>query len=187
MKVILQDNVQKLGKAGEIVEIKRGYFRNFLQPRGLAVLATKGTLKKRDEDLEAFRRKIEKAHSEAQQLADKISALPPIALNVKAGETGKLYGKVTNKEVTQLIEKNLGQEIDKRLVKILGDINQLGTYKVQVKLTPEVQAEVTLEVILEGTSLKDKEKAAAPEEAKSAESAEAETEASEESESADEE
>lgn len=184
MKVILQDNVQKLGKAGEIVEIKRGYFRNFLQPRGLAVIATKGTLKKRDEDLEAFRRKIDKAHSEAQQLADKINGLPPIVLHVKAGETGKLYGKVTNKEVTGLVEKNLGQEIDKRLVKILGDINQLGTYKVQVKLTPEVQAEVTLEVILEGTTLKDKEKAAGGEEAKTEETAEAE--ASEETESADE-
>ncbi len=183
MKVILQDNVQKLGKAGEIVEIKRGYFRNFLQPRGLAVIATKGTLKKRDEDLEAFRRKIDKAHSEAQQLADKISSLPPIALNVKAGESGKLYGKVTNKEVTQLIEKNVGVEIDKRLVKILGDINQLGTYKVQIKLTPEVQAEVQLEVILEGTTLKDKEKAA--EEAKTEGDAEAKAEGSEESEDAD--
>ncbi len=185
MKVILQDNVQKLGKAGEIVEIKRGYFRNFLQPRGLAVLATKGTLKKRDEDQEAFRRKIEKAHSEAQQLADKINGLPPIALNVKAGETGKLYGKVTNKEVTGLIEKSLGLEIDKRLVKILGDINQLGSYKVQVKLTPEVQAEVTIEVILEGTTLKDKENSAAGEEAKTEEGSA--TEAAEESESADEE
>ncbi|MDZ4834249.1 MAG: 50S ribosomal protein L9 [Candidatus Melainabacteria bacterium] len=183
MKAILQDNVQKLGKAGEIVEIKRGYFRNFLQPRGLAVLATKGTLKKRDEDLESFRRKIEKAHNEAQQLADKISALPPIALNVKAGDTGKLYGKVTNKEVCQLIEKNLGQEIDKRLVKILGDINSLGTYKVQIKLTPEIQAEVQLEIILEGTTLKDKEKAT--EEAKT-EEGDAKSDESEESEESEE-
>jgi len=172
MKVILQDNVQKLGKAGEITEVKRGYFRNFLQPRGLAVLATKGTLKKRDEDLEAYRRKAEKAHNEAVALAEKISSLPPLALNVKAGETGKLYGKVTNKEVTQLIEKNLGQEVDKRLVKILGDINSLGSYKVQVKLTPEVQAEVQLEVILEGTTLKDKEKAAEEPKAEAGEEAE---------------
>lgn len=179
MKVILQDNVQKLGKAGEIVEIKRGYFRNFLQPRGLAVLATQGTLKKREEDLEAFRRKIDKAHSEAQALADKISSLPPLALNVKAGETGKLYGKVTNKEVTQLIEKSLGIELDKRLVKILGDISSLGSYKVQVKLTPEVQAEVQLEVILEGTTLKDKE--APTPEAKSEDNAEAKSEETEES------
>jgi large subunit ribosomal protein L9 len=155
MKVILQDNVQKLGKAGEIVEIKRGYFRNFLEPRGLAVLATKGTLKKREEDLEAFRRKAEKAHQEAVTLAEKISSLPVLALGVKAGDSGKLYGKVTNKEIASLIEKELGQEIDKRLVKPLSEIGSLGSYKVQVKLTPEVQAEVNLEVILEGTTLKD--------------------------------
>jgi large subunit ribosomal protein L9 len=159
MKVILQDNVQKLGKAGEIVEIKRGYFRNYLEPRGLAMLATKGTLKKRDEDLESYRRKAEKAHNEAVAFAEKISSLPPMVMNVKAGETGKLYGKVTNKEVAQLLEKNLGQEIDKRLLKVSGDINATGTYKVQVKLTPEVQAEVQLEVLAEGQSYKLKEEA----------------------------
>jgi large subunit ribosomal protein L9 len=163
MKVILQDNVQKLGKAGEIVEIKRGYYRNYLQPRGLAMLATKGTLKKREEDLEAYRRKAEKAHNEAVAFADRISSLPALVMHVKAGETGKLYGKVTNKEVCQLIEKHLEAELDKRLIKIFGDINALGTYRVQVKLTPEVQAEVKLEVIAEGTVYKESKEAGAEE------------------------
>lgn len=180
MKVILQDNVQKLGKAGEIVEIKRGYFRNYLQPRGLAMLATKGTLKKREEDLEAYRRKAEKAHNEAVAFAEKISSLPPLVMHVKAGETGKLYGKVTNKEVTLMLEKHLGQDVDKRLVKILGDINAVGSYKVQVKLTPEVQSEVKLEVLAEGTAYKLKEEetaeATAAEGSEEAEKTEQETE-----------
>ncbi len=164
MKVILQDNVQKLGKAGDIVEIKRGYFRNFLQPRGLAVLATKGTLKKREEDMEAFKRKAEKAHQEAVQLGEKIAALPALVLRVKAGESGKLYGKVTNKEVAQLIEKELGQEVDKRLVKLLDEIATLGSFRAQVKLTPEVQAEVKLEVILEGSAIRETPVVTQPEE-----------------------
>lgn len=154
MKVILQDNVQKLGKAGEVVDIKRGYYRNFLEPRGLAVLATQGTLKKREEDMAAYQRKADKAHQEAVELAARISALPTLFLQVKAGETGKLYGKVTNKDITSIIEKNLGHEIDKRLVKS-PDINALGSYKAQVKLTPEVQAEVKIDVILEGSIIKE--------------------------------
>ena len=94
-----------------------------------------------------------------------------MVMNVKAGETGKLYGKVTNKEVAQLLEKNLGQEIDKRLLKVSGDINATGSYKVQVKLTPEVQAEVQLEVLAEGQSYKLKE----DEEKANAEAADAES------------
>ncbi|MBX9671251.1 MAG: 50S ribosomal protein L9 [Candidatus Obscuribacterales bacterium] len=158
MKVILQDNVQKLGKAGEVVEIKRGYYRNYLEPRGLAVLATKGTLKKREEDMAAYQRKADKAHQEAVELGARVSALPTLTLQVKAGETGKLYGKVTNKDITSLIEKHLGHEIDKRLVKS-PDINALGSYKATVKLTPEVQAEVKIDIILEGSVVKE---AAAP-------------------------
>lgn len=179
MKVILQDNVQKLGKAGDVVEIKRGFFRNFLEPRGLAMLATKGTLKKREEDMEAFKRKADKAHQEAVELSERINKMPPLVLQVKAGETGKLYGKVTNKEVSQMIEKALGHEIDKRLVKVIGEINMLGSYKAQIKLTPEVLSEVSLEVILEGSAIKEPtvvEQPAAEAEAEKSEEAEEEAE-----------
>ncbi|HEY9786863.1 MAG TPA: bL9 family ribosomal protein, partial [Candidatus Obscuribacterales bacterium] len=71
MKIILQHNVPKLGKAGDIVEASPGYFRNYLQPRRLAVLATDGALKKREEDLEALRRKADKAHQEAVDYCEK--------------------------------------------------------------------------------------------------------------------
>lgn len=156
MKVILQDNVQKLGEAGDVVDISRGFFRNFLEPRGLAVLATKGTLKKREEDLAALRRKADKARAEAVALAEKISALPTLRISVKAGESGKLYGKITHKELATLIEKEVGAPIDKRLLKA-DDIGNLGSYKILVKLAPEVQGECTVDVLQEGAPIKEKE------------------------------
>lgn len=146
MKVILQQNVAKLGKVGDVVESAPGYFRNFLQPRGLAVVATTGTLKKREEDLEQLRAKAEKIHQQAVELAEKITALGSLKLTAKAGEGGRLYGKITNKEIAQELTTALGTEIDKRVVKTQDEINALGTYHVQVKLMPDVVAELVVEV-----------------------------------------
>lgn len=147
MKVILQQNVQKVGKAGDVVETAPGYFRNFLQPRKLAVLATDGTLKKREEDLESLRKKAEKAHQEAVELGDKVTALQTIKIEAKAGEGGKLYGKVTNKEIAAELKKLIEIDLDKRLIKPVEEIGALGSYKVLVKVTPEVHAELTVEVV----------------------------------------
>lgn len=146
MKVILQQNVAKLGKVGDVVESAPGYFRNFLQPRGLAVVASTGTLKKREEDLEQLRAKAEKIHQQAVELAEKITALGSLKLTAKAGEGGRLYGKITNKEIAQELTSSLGTEIDKRVVKTQDEINALGTYHVQVKLMPDVVAELAVEV-----------------------------------------
>ncbi len=174
MKVILQQNVQKLGKAGDIVEASPGYFRNFLQPRKLAVLATPGTLKKREEDAEVLKKRAAAAHQEAVDLAAKISGVGTIVLTVKAGEGGKLYGKITTKEIATALEKALGSQIDKRLVKPLEEVASLGTFKVVVKLAPDVQGEFSVEVKPEGyfptkevkeESAETKEEAAQPVEA----------------------
>ncbi len=172
VKVILQQNVPKLGKAGDIVEASNGYFRNFLQPRSLAVLATPGALKKREEDVEVLRKKAEKAHQEALDLCQKITDQGVIRIGAKAGEGGKLYGKITNKEVASAIQKATGVEVDKRLIKV-EDIGALGTYKAVVKLATDAQAEIHVEVVMEG--MEDKpSKPAQP--AADAESAEAATE-----------
>jgi large subunit ribosomal protein L9 len=149
MKVILQHNVQKLGNAGDVVEAAPGYFRNFLQPRGLAVPATNGTLKKREEDLDALKKKAELAHQANVDLCERINALGTIKLTAKAGEGGKLYGKITNKEIAQIINKELETNIDKRLVKPVDEIGALGSYKVHVKLAPDVQSEITVEVAIQ--------------------------------------
>lgn len=146
MKVILQKNVDKLGKVGDVVEAAPGYYRNYLEPRGFAVLATNGALKKREEDLEQLRKKAEAAHQEAAALGERITSLGSIRIDAKAGEGGRLYGKVTNKEIAQVLSEKLGVEIDKRTVKTAEDISSLGSYKAQVKLTSEVQSELIVEV-----------------------------------------
>jgi large subunit ribosomal protein L9 len=150
MKVILQQNVQKLGKAGDVVEAAPGYFRNFLQPRGLAVLATQGTLKKREEDLDGLKKKAEQAHQVNVDLAEKIQTLGTIKITAKAGEAGKLYGKVTTKEIAEHLKQQLGSDIDKRSIKADEEIGTLGHHRVVLRLSPEVHAELDVEVVAEG-------------------------------------
>jgi large subunit ribosomal protein L9 len=150
MKVILQKNVQSLGKAGDVVEAAPGYYRNYLQPRQLAVLASDGAMKKREEDLEALRKKAEQQHQAAVELSEKIQNLGSIRLTAKAGEGGRLYGKITTKEIAQALSQTISHEIDKRTIKTSDDISALGTYKATIKLAPEVQAEVLVEVSQQG-------------------------------------
>ena len=149
MKVILQQGVAKLGKIGDVVEASPGYFRNFLQPRKLAVPATEGALKKREEDLEMLAKKAAAAHSELAALAEKINALGKITLSARVGEEGKLYGKITHKEIAHALETQLGTEIDKRLIKTSEDINIIGSYEAIIKLAPDVQCTITVEVVTE--------------------------------------
>ena len=151
MKVILQKNVQALGKAGDVVETKPGYFRNYLQPRGLAVLATGGAMKKREEDLEQLRKKAEEQHQAAVALGEKITSLGSIRLSAKAGEGGRLYGKITTKEIAAQLTQEVGQEIDKRSIKT-DDISAIGTYKASVRLAEGVNAEFNVIVEQQGGS-----------------------------------
>ncbi len=147
MKIILQENVLKLGKAGDVVEAADGYYRNFLQPRKLAVLATAGALKKREDEVEVLHKKAEKAHKEHVDVIEKINALSSIRIPVKAGENGKLYGRVTNKEIADTLAKALSMEIDKRIVKPHGDISVLGTYKAVIKFSADAHTEISVVVI----------------------------------------
>src|SRR5947207_162817 len=121
MKVILQKNIQALGKAGDVVEVAAGHFRNYLQPRGLAIVASEGALKKREEDLAVVRQKAEALHQAAVELAEKVTALGTLQLTAKAGEGGRLYGKITNKEIAHAITEKVGAEIDKRGIKLAED------------------------------------------------------------------
>ena len=150
MKVILQKNVQALGKIGDVVEAAPGYFRNYLQPRGLAVVASDGAMKKRSEDLESLRKKAEAELQAAQALAERIQGIATVRIEAKAGEGGRLYGKVTNQQIADLLSKAAEHEIDKRSIKTSEDISSLGAYKAQVRLAPEVQAEITVEVVQQG-------------------------------------
>jgi large subunit ribosomal protein L9 len=157
MKVLLIQDVYNLGMAGDVKEVANGYGQNYLIPKGLAVLATPGAMKKAD----LHRRR---AAERRQRLADEIAILgesvrqATLVFQAKAGEKGRLYGSVTTAEIADKLAETIGREVDRRKLAIESPIKELGTHKVELRLSADVVAE--FDVIVE--SLED---AAADEEA----------------------
>lgn len=150
MKVLLINDVYKLGRAGDVKKVAAGYGRNYLIPQGLAVLATPGALKQADSIREqaATRRAIE--NKELSGLADQLSDLR-LTFPVKAGDTGKLYGSVTTQMIAEAIQEKIGVEIDRRQIDAQ-PIRNLGLHKIDVRLTIDLVPEVTVVVHREGES-----------------------------------
>jgi len=147
MKIILQENIEKLGFADEVVNVKDGYARNFLIPKGKAVLATDSAIKILEEKLKQQSGKEEKIISDANKLAEVISSLD-IKIKVKVAEDGKkLFGSVSNIQFTDALVEH-GHSIDKRFVK-LASIKELGKYEAEVRLHRNVSVNVPFEVISE--------------------------------------
>lgn len=147
MKIILQENIEKLGFADEVVNVKNGYARNFLIPKGKAVLATDSAIKILEEKLKQQSGKEEKIISDAKKLSEVISSLD-IKIKVKVAEDGKkLFGSVSNIQFTDALVE-LGHSIDKRFVK-LASIKELGKYEAEVRLHRNVSCNVPFEVISE--------------------------------------
>ena len=145
MKVILLQDVKSLGKKGEIVNVNDGYARNFILPKKLGLEANGKNMNdlKLQKNNEA---KVAKEHLEAaKELAKQLGA-GKVEVAIKVGEGGKVFGSVSNKEITAEVKKQLGLEIDKKKVQLKDALKTLGTHKVPVKLHPEVTAEVTVEV-----------------------------------------
>lgn len=141
MKVILQQDVQGSGKKGELVNVSDGYARNFLLKKGLAIQATPqalGEMKARDAAA-ARRAKLEK--DAAGETAGKIEG-KTVKLTAKAGESGKLFGSVTSKEIADGLAKQYGVEVDKRKITLEEDIKSYGTYPAEVKLHQGVAAKI---------------------------------------------
>lgn len=148
MKVILLEDVPKLGKRGNVVEVADGYARNYLLPRKLAVLATEERLEElhREKDREAKKKK--KELEEARRLAQMLEGAT-VTVVARAGEGGKLFGSVTNKEIAQAIENTFHISIDRRKIELEEPLKILGSYPVILRLHPEVQARITVEVVTE--------------------------------------
>ena len=145
MKVILLQDVKSLGKKGEIVNVNDGYARNFILPKKLGLEANGKNMNdlKLQKNNEA---KVAKEHLEAaKELAKQLEA-GKVEVAIKVGEGGKVFGSVSNKEITAEVKKQLGLEIDKKKVQLKDALKTLGTHKVPVKLHPVVTAEVTVEV-----------------------------------------
>lgn len=143
MKVVLLKDVQGLGKEGQVKEVADGYARNFLLPKGLAAVATPGTLKELEIKQTAEKRRQAKMDEEMRDLAKKISG-GSVTVRSKVGEGGKLYGSITTADVAEALEKQLGQSVDKRKIEIEEPIRHVGEYKVPIKLSKNVSATVNL-------------------------------------------
>lgn len=145
MKLILTAAVDNLGLAGDIVEVKDGYGRNYLVPRGYAIRWTKGGEKqiegiKRSRDAREIRN-----HDHAQEVRDQLEGLE-IQLDVRAGDSGKLFGAVTPAAIATAIKKSGGPSVDKRSIEIGKPIKTVGTHTVGVKLHDAVTAHVAVAV-----------------------------------------
>lgn len=149
MKLILTAEVEHLGSPGDAVEVKDGYGRNYLLPRGLAIVATRGAERQADEIRRAQELKSVKGLEHANELKATLEGLGDVDVAVKAaGDSGKLFGSVTPADVVSAIKKAGGPNLDKRTVSLpKAHIKALGTHPVTVRLHPDVNATVSLNVV----------------------------------------
>jgi large subunit ribosomal protein L9 len=152
MKLILTADVDHLGSAGDTVEVKDGYGRNFLLPRGLAIVASRGAEKQVEDIRRARDSKQVRDLEHANEIKTAITALGSVALAVKtAGDSGKLFGSVTPGAVVTAIRKAGGPNLDKRVVRLpKGHIKAVGSHPITLHVHPEVDVEVALDVVGEG-------------------------------------
>ena len=149
MKLILTADVDHLGGVGETVEVKDGYGRNFLLPRGLAIVASCGAQKQADDIRRGRETKSVRDLGHAIELKTAIESLGSVPLPVKtAADSGKLFGSVTSADVVSAIKKAGGPNLDKRIVRLpKAHIKAIGAHPVSVHLHPEVNVEFTLDVV----------------------------------------
>ena len=146
MKVILADDVDKLGRKGDVVTVADGYARNFLVPKGLALFASRGALKQAEQMRRAREEKERKLKEEAAARVGRLGA-SPVYISARAGEGGRLFGSVTKADVARAVEEQLGEPLDRHLVRLDDPIRELGSHSVEIHLHEEVNAMVTVEVI----------------------------------------
>jgi large subunit ribosomal protein L9 len=147
MKVILKEDVKYVGQKDELVEVKNGYGRNYLIPRGKAVLATPSAIKVMEENNRQAQHKMERVKDEAEQLAEKLNDLT-LTIGTKAGSNGKIFGSVTTIQIAQELA-NKGYEVDRRKIMIDNDIKMIGEYEATINLHKEVSVDINLNVVAE--------------------------------------
>lgn len=148
MKIVLREDVDNLGRKGDLVDVADGYARNFLVPRGFAMTATKGIAKQ----AEAMRRNREareaRDREEAQEIATRLGGVR-IEVKARAGEGGKLFGSVTNADIADAVRAITEVELDRRSIELPEPVKELGAVAIPVKLHPDVAVELQVEVVAE--------------------------------------
>jgi len=148
VQLVLNQDVSKLGRAGDLVEVAPGYARNYLIPQKMAVNATPGILKQVERRREQERQRQLQLKQQAQELKTALENVSSFTIAKQVGEGDAIFGTVTEREVAALIQEAIGQEIDRRGI-TLPDISKTGTYRADVKLHPEVTATVEIQVVPE--------------------------------------
>lgn len=149
MKVLLNQDMDRLGRMGEVVEVADGYARNFLIPRELAVAVTRGRVREIEERKRVLGVKAERLRQELESVAEKVRS-QKIAVKARCSESGKLFGSVTNRQLAAEIEAVTGEEIDRHKVVIQDRIRTVGTYRAVIKLHHDVEIDLEFEVEGEG-------------------------------------
>lgn len=147
MKVLLVQNVDKLGSAGEIKEVSGGYGRNYLIPKGFAVLATRGQVKQAEERLSAQRKREEATRRDAEAIAARING-QTLRFTAKVGELDRLYGSITSADIAAKINSQVGVEVDRRRIDLDEPIKRIGIYPIKIRLMAGLEPLVN--VVVEG-------------------------------------
>jgi large subunit ribosomal protein L9 len=146
MKLILTQDVSGLGAPGDVVEVANGYGRNYLVPQGLAIIATKGA----EKQVATIRRAREVREvrdlSHAKEIQSQLAALS-VKLPARSGDGGRLFGSITAADVVQAVHAAGGPKLDRRLVSLPAPIKSLGAHRVSVKVHPEVEASIAVDVV----------------------------------------
>ena len=148
MQVILIQDVNNLGGANELVNVKNGYGRNFLIPSKLAVEANSSSLKQLEERRKQLAKKEEKLLAEFNSVVTVLQE-SPLKIGAKTGTSGKIFGSVTSVQIVRAIREQKGYEIDRRRIQIIDDVKELGTYKAKIDFGKGQEVEVDFEVIAE--------------------------------------
>ena len=146
MKVILANDIDNLGTKGDVVTVADGYARNYLVPKGLALMASKGALRQAEQMRRAREEREQKIKEEAAGRVSKLGATS-VYISARAGEGGRLFGSVTKADVARAIQEQLGEDVDRHSIRLDDPIRSLGSHSVEIHLHEEINALVTVEVI----------------------------------------
>ncbi|MEI8167787.1 MAG: 50S ribosomal protein L9 [Chloroflexales bacterium] len=149
IKVLLVQDVEHLGRSGELKDVSGGFGRNYLLPKGFAVLATRGQIKQAEERLSAQRRRVDAARKDAESLAARLNGVT-LTFTAKVGEQDRLYGSVTSADIAEKIEQQLKIEVDRRKIELDEPIKRTGSFPVSIRLVAGVVPVVNVVVQGEG-------------------------------------
>lgn len=146
VQLVLNQDISKLGKSGDLVDVAPGYARNYLLPQKLATHATPGILKQVERRREQERQRQLELREQALEQKEALEKISSLTIAKQVGENEAIFGTVTTQEVAEAIQAATNQEVDRRGITI-PDINHLGTYKAEIKLHSEVTAQVDIQVV----------------------------------------